>query len=390
MKILMINVVCGIRSTGRICTDIAQVLESEGHKVRIAYGRGNVPNQYKKYAIRIGSEIDTDFHAIKSRLLDKSGFESKKSTMKFIKWVEEYDPDIIHLHNLHGYYINIEILFDYLKKSGKRIIWTLHDCWPFTGHCVYCKMDRCQKWKTGCDNCKALNEYPKAFYDNSKENWLKKKNIFNGLENMTLITPSKWLSNKVKESFLNIYDVQVINNGIDTNIFKHTLSTVKVKYNIDNKKVLLGVAAVWDDRKGLQDFLQLSTKITDDYIIVLIGLTKKQISKLPDNILGIKQTNNIKELVEWYSAAEFFLNPTYEDNYPTTNLESIACGTPVITYNTGGSPESASFYGKIVENISEIDFNSIEFDNTQKNDVNILSIQNMVGKYINVYNGNHI
>lgn len=381
----MINVVCGIRSTGRICTDLATALEAQGHEVKIAYGRGQVPEQFQKYAVRVGNDFDVVLHGVRARLLDGAGFGSRYATEKFIKWVKEYDPDVIHLHNIHGYYINIEILFEYLRHCGKKIIWTLHDCWAFTGHCVYCQMDKCKKWIGGCYECTATHEYPKAFFDASHKNWEKKKKIFTEIPNMKTVTPSKWLKDKVKQSFLCEYKIQVINNGIDINTFKPTESNIKDRYNITNKKIILGVAAIWDRRKGLDDFIILSNSIPNEYIIVLIGLSKKQLSNLPSNILGIMHTNNVKELAEWYSAAELFINPTYEDNYPTTNLESISCGTPVITYKTGGSPESAVMFGKVVDNIQKIDIQNILSSCKWKADIKFFSRQYMTKRYLDLY-----
>lgn len=381
----MINSVCGIRSTGRICTDIAQALEAEGHEVKIAYGRESVPAEYNKYAIRIGSDKDVNFHGVLARLFDLSGFGSKSATKAFIEWVETYDPDVIHLHNLHGYYLNLKILFDYLKTSKKKIIWTLHDCWSFTGHCVYCKMDKCDKWENGCYKCAATREYPTAFCDNSRQNWKQKKELFTGLSDLMLITPSRWLSNKVKQSFLGEYEISVINNGIDTNVFRYTASNIKEKYGISDKKVLLGVAAVWDARKGLEDFIRLSNTISSDYVIVIIGLSERQISVLPKNILGIRRTNNTSELAEWYSAAEVFINPTYEDNYPTTNLEAIACGTPVVTYNTGGSPESAMLFGKVVHDIEDLQMDNIRNECVFNADIESFSRERMAKNYVDLY-----
>lgn len=372
MKILMINVVCGIRSTGRICTDIAKELEKDGNEIKIAYGRGNVPDQFKKYAVKIGNNIDVNLHGLQARLLDASGFGSYTATKRFIKWVEKYDPDIIHLHNIHGYYINIKLLFKYLKKANKKIIWTLHDCWSFTGHCVYCNQDMCDKWINGCSKCLIYNiEYPISYVDNSRINWKKKKKYFCGLNDITIVTPSRWLANKAKKSFLNKYEIKVINNGIDIEIFKPVNTTIKQRYRIEDKKVILGVASTWDRRKGLNDFIELSKILAKDYIIVLIGISDEQMNVIPDNIICIKKTNNINELVEWYSAAYVFVNPTYEDNYPTTNLESICCGTPVITYNTGGSSESAKEFGIVCEkNIYSI-VSSIELVNSLRKKINV-------------------
>lgn len=341
MKILMINVVCGIRSTGRICTDLADALTERGHEVKIAYGREAVPEKYQKYAVRIGSDFDVKLHGVKARLFDQTGFGSAKATRKFIEWVKEYDPDVIHLHNIHGYYINIEILFDYLKTCGKRIHWTLHDCWAFTGHCSHFTYVKCDSWKTGCKNCPQKKEYPSSIlFDNSKQNWIKKKELFTGIPNMTIITPSEWLAGLVKESYLKEYPVTVINNGIDTDVFQPTPSDFRQRYHLEDKTILLGVASTWNDRKGFGDFIKLSEILDDSYKIVLVGLSDKQMKLIPQNILGITRTNSTKELAQIYTAADVFLNLTYEDNYPTVNLEAQACGTPVITYDTGGSVES--------------------------------------------------
>lgn len=346
MRILMINVVCGIRSTGRICTDLATELEAQGHEVKIAYGREKVPEQFQKFAVRIGSDFDVKLHGVKARLLDGAGFGSKKATEKFIKWVKEYDPDVIHLHNIHGYYINVEVLFNYLKICGKKIIWTLHDCWSFTGHCVYFDYVNCNKWKNGCGHCPQKSEYPARIGpDMSKQHYALKKELFTEISNMILVTPSKWLSGLVSESYMKEYQTRVIYNGVDIEIFKPTESTIREKYNCEDKKIILGVAAVWDKRKGLSSFIELAKSLDDSYQIILVGLRKTQIKKLPRNIIGIERTNSVQELAELYTAADVFVNPTFEDNFPTTNIEAIACGTPVVSFETGGSGESAKWYG---------------------------------------------
>lgn len=386
MKILMINSVCGIRSTGRICTDIADALEKQGHEVKIAYGRFDVPEIYKKYAVKIGNQLGVYFHAGEALLMDNSGMLSKNVTVKFIEWVKEYNPDVIHLHNIHGYYIHVPTLFNYLKECNKKILWTLHDCWSFTGHCAYFDFVDCKKWKTGCFSCELKHEYPPSvLLDKSKENYLVKKNMFTGISNMTLITPSKWLADLVKESYLKEYDVKVIHNQINYNVFYPVASDLKEKYHILDKKVVLGVASIWEKRKGLDDFVQLSQKLNEDYVIVLIGLNKKQLKSIPKNVIGIEHTSNVQELAQWYSCADVFLNLTYEDNYPTTNLEAIACGTPVITYNTGGSPESAKYYGMTVEkgNLEEVaDIVSKEqYKNCRKEDIT----DDFISSYLQLY-----
>lgn len=341
MKVLQINSVCGIRSTGRICTDIAEVLNSNGHFCKIAYGREKVPPDMEKYAYRITDPQGVKLHAIKSRIFDSAGFNSSYATKKFVKWIKNYDPDVIHLHNIHGYYLNVKILFEYLKQAGKPVIWTLHDCWAFTGHCAYFDFADCDKWKTGCFACPQKHKYPESvFLDNSKNNYLAKRQIFTGMKDLTLVTPSRWLANLTRESFLKNYPVRVIQNGIDLNVFRPSFGNFKEKNNLNGKTVFLGVASTWDERKGLKDFLKLSKIVSPEVKIVLVGLNESQMRSLPENIIGISQTNSTKELAEIYTAADVFLNPTYEDNFPTTNLEAIACGTHVVTYNTGGSPES--------------------------------------------------
>lgn len=389
MKILMINVVCGIKSTGRICTDIAKKLEEQGHEVKIAYGRERIPKSAAKNAIKISTNFDVKMHGIKARIFDSAGFESKRKTKKFINWINEFNPDIIHIHNTHGYYINNKLLFIYLIKLNKKVIWTFHDCWAFTGHCCYFDYNGCNKWKELCHNCPQKKEYPKSFiFDSSKKNFILKKELFPKLQDLTIVVPSIWLYKIVSESFFKNNKIIVINNGIDTNKFKYRENKIKEKYNIINKKIILGVASVWSKRKGLDDFIELSKKIDNTYIIILVGLNKNEINKLPLSIIGIEKTDSPEELAELYSAADVFFNPTYEDNYPTTNLEAIACNTPVITYNTGGSIESAKLFGYIVKkgDIESV-IEKIKLLNKLKplNNKKDISIENMVDKYLKLY-----
>jgi putative colanic acid biosynthesis glycosyltransferase len=336
MRVLQINSVCGVGSTGRIASEIGNLLEIEGYESYIAYGRGTARNCDN--AIRIGSQLDNYKHVAKTRLIDRHGFGSKKATIDFIKYIQKLNPDIIHLHNLHGYYINIEILFKYLKEVNKPVIWTLHDCWAFTGHCVHFEYVDCDKWKTSCEKCPQIKEYPTSIFDNSNLNFINKKQLFTHIEKMQIVTPSEWLSTLVKQSFLGDYPIKVINNGVDINVFKPTESNFRKKYEIEDKYVVLGVAR-WDKRKGIEYLIELSKQLGGDYKVVIVGLTQKQKESLPENIIGITQTNEVKELVEIYSTSDVFVNPTLEDNFPTTNLEAMACGTPVIAFDTGGIKE---------------------------------------------------
>lgn len=340
MRVLQINSVYGSGSTGRITADIHSMLLNEGSDSYVAYGRGS-SNDHG--TIKIGKKIDSIVHGLMTRVFDNHGLASKKATDSFIRKIKDLDFQIVHLHNIHGYYINIESLFQYLKSLDVPIVWTLHDCWSFTGHCTYFDYMNCNKWETKCYDCPQKAAYPSSvLIDRSKKNFLLKKELFNGLKNLTIVTPSIWLSNLVKKSFLKNYPVKVINNGVDTDIFKPNENTFRQKYALGKKFIILGVASVWEPRKGFKYFIELSHKISTDEVIVLVGLNNELINDLPCNIIGISKTENINQLAEIYSGANVFFNPTLEDNFPTTNLEALACGTPVITFNTGGSVESVN------------------------------------------------
>ena len=339
MKIFQINSTCGFGSTGRIAVDILKELEKNGGEGIIAYGRNSAPENVNSY--RIGSDLDVKIHGVLSRITDRQGFYSSSATKKLIKKIKDYNPDIIHLHNIHGYYLNVAVLFDFLKEYNKPIVWTLHDCWAFTGHCAYFSFNGCEKWKTECNTCPLKKDYPTSLVmDNSKKNYEQKKELFTKPDNITIVTPSKWLKDLTEKSFLGKYPVKVINNGIDLTKFKPTESDFREKNNLQDKFIILGVASVWEERKGLKDFIKLNEMLSENEKIVLVGLDDNQLATLPEDIIGIKRTSSIEELAEIYSSADVFVNPTYEDNYPTTNLEAISCGTPVVTYITGGSPES--------------------------------------------------
>lgn len=343
MKVLFINSVCGTGSTGRICTDLAKEFEDNGDTVKIAYGRNNyVPEEYKKYAIRIGNVLSVKLHAIKTRFLDKHGLGSTLSTIRFLNWADKYNPELLWLHNIHGYYINYKLLFRWIKsRPDMRVKWTLHDCWAFTGHCTYFTIENCSKWKTECSGCTQKNLYPKScFLDKSKQNFNQKRKSFTGVENLTIVTPSKWLADLVKMSFLQEYPVEIMYNKINSDIFKPTPSNFRKKYGLDYKKIVLGVANDWEERKGFNDFIELRTMLNNNYVIVLVGVSNEKANTLPNNIIAIGKTNNSKELAKIYTAADVFINLTYEDNYPTVNLEAQACGTPVFTYDTGGCRET--------------------------------------------------
>jgi glycosyltransferase involved in cell wall biosynthesis len=351
MRIVFINSVCGIRSTGRICADLAKNYEQQGYECKIAYGRiETVPKECKKYAIRIGTNLGVKLHAVSSRLFDNHGLASYFDTKKFLKWLEKYNPDVLWLHNIHGYYINYKLLFSWIKKHPNlEVKWTLHDCWAFTGHCSYFSEIGCYKWKEQCKKCPQNHRYPTSIWlDNSKRNFKIKKDSFTSIKNMTIYTPSQWLQDLVKSSFLREYPVEVLYNEVDKSIFKPTESDFRKNHNLIDKKIILGVASTWDDRKGLKIFYSLAEMLGNDYKMVLVGLTEAQIALLPPNIIGIARTNSTKELAEIYTAADVFVNPSKEETFGLTTVEALYCGTKAIVYKDTACEEIAKKYGGIV------------------------------------------
>ena len=334
MKVVQINAVSGTGSTGKIVEDISNLLNEHNIENYILYSLGNTNHNN---SIKFASMPYIKFNALKSKILGNFGFNSIFSTHKLIGKLKNIEPDIVHLHNLHSHDVNVGILFKYLKKKNIKIIWTFHDCWAFTGGCTHFDYIKCEKWKDECNNCPRCKEYSFLF-DTSRKIFNKKKKCVDGLD-LTIVTPSNWLAELVKESFFKEYSVKVIHNGINLSIFKSTENNFKEEYNIKDKYIILGVAFPWSARKGLDIFLKLSNMLDDRFRIVLVGCSKEQISQLPANIIGIEKTNNQIELSQIYTAADLFVNATREDTFPTVNLEALACGTPVLTFNTGGSPE---------------------------------------------------
>lgn len=349
-RILQINGVSNFGSTGKIVKGIEKEIVNEGWQSFVAYGRdaGHPDPQ----DIRIGNKADNIFHAVLTRFTDRHGHFSKKATTEFIKKIDAICPDIIHLHNIHGYYINYEKLFTYIQHKKIPVVWTLHDCWAFTGHCVHFEYVNCYKWEKECNHCIQTGNYPTSYVDNSYQNFLSKKKFFNLPEKIIIVPVSQWLSGLVKTSILKNYTNIVINNGIDLQKFKiiDNYQPILKKYNLHDCIFALSVASIWDFRKGLGELYKVASLLSEDYKLVVVGLTQEQIEKLPKKIIGIKRTENIEELVALYNGANIFVNPTLEDTFPTTNLEALACGTPVVTYKSGGSPESIdAATGKIVE-----------------------------------------
>ena len=338
MKILSINSV-PYGSTCSVMIGISDTAKQNGHEVFVATGYSTHPMEFHIPHIPIGNIGDKAFHMLLARLSGRNGCYSHLYTWFFLRKVSRLSPSTIHLHNLHGWYINLPMLFRYIKKHNMRVVWTLHDCWAMTGQCPHFVMIKCDKWKTGCHHCPQYRQYPQSYVDRAKTMWKFKKKWFTGVRNMTIVTPSHWLAELVKESFLKEYPVRVIHNGIDLSVFRPTESDFREKYHCENKHLVLGVAFDWGQRKGLDVFIELARRLGSDYKIVLVGTDEKVEQVLPDNIISIRRTQNQKELAEIYSASDVFVNPTREDTFPTVNLEALACGTPVVTFRTGGSPE---------------------------------------------------
>lgn len=389
MKIVQINHF-SYKAAGSIMMNLHRDMLQKGIESYVVWGRGRkAENDHEYY---MDDKLGVNLHALYTRVSDRTGFGSVRSTKRLISWLEKIRPDIIHLHCIHGYYLNLPCLFDYIRKNNVKVIWTQHDCWSFTGHCAYFDSIGCEKWKSGCYDCDQIKTYPIAYVDASKRNWDDKRKLFCGL-NARIITPCNWMNTLVKQSFLGEYPVETIYNGVDLSTFKRTKRRFRTEYGIEKKFVVLGVASEWTERKGLKDIIQIYDKLDhNDYQIVIVGLTKKQLRQIPKGIIALQRTNDIQELTDIYSSADLFFNPTYEDNFPTTNLEALACGTPVLTYQTGGAAECISngmngfsIPKGSVENAVKIIEEKISMD-TIKLDKNLFSKDSMIEYYERVYN----
>ena len=341
MKILQINVTYKTGgSTGRIVFDLRQLMSQNGIENYVTYGiEGSVEDSHDVRCIQ--SNLELKISQLQSRLFSRHGFYNVLATKRLITFISDINPDIIHLHNIHGFYVHCGMLFSYIKEKQIPVVWTLHDCWSFTGWCAYFDYSKCNKWRTHCFDCPSKKDYPKAWITSrARSNYELKKNTFTGVKNLVLVTPSQWLADLTRESFLRNYPVRVINNGVNLDAFKPKSNNIKEKLGISDKKMILAVAGGLAKRKGRDYLLKLPSMLTDKECLVILGINADQQSLLPKTrCIGIPYTNSVESLAEIYSAADVFINTTLEDNFPTTNLEALACGTPVITFETGGSVE---------------------------------------------------
>lgn len=347
-RLLQINPVIRTNtSTGRIMQEIGELAMANGWESYVAYsgGRDGVKPCRSKL-MPVGGKLDVAFHGLWTRLTDRHGLASWFATKRFIREIKGLKPDIIHIHNIHGYFLNYKMLFEYLKEADIPVIWTVHDCWLYTGHCYYYSSIGCDKWMSGCGNCPQRTAFPASwFIDRSKQNLKDKSEAFNSIKDkLTIVPVSEWIRGEMSRSILQNCHYQVIHNGIDLNIFdvQPDDKAVREKYGLGDKHIILGLASIWSKEKGWDDFMEMSKMLNGDEVIVMVGVTEEQQKRLPENVVGIRRTENVRQLAELYSAAVAFVNPTWQDNYPTVNLESIACGTPVVTYRTGGSIEAVT------------------------------------------------
>ena len=339
MKLLQINTVYGLGSTGKIARAIHDTCVDRGISCVSAYRYPEGDTVYPD-TLPVSSWLDCHIHNRLARYTLLQGCFSCWRTIRFLRNVRKQKIDLIHLHNLHGSYINLSLLFRYIKKNRIRVIWTLHDCWSFTGFCPYFDMAGCDQWRTGCYRCPQFGSDPHHLLDSSRRMYRLKKQWFTDVEDMTLVTPSHWLAGLVKQSFLKDYPVKVIGNGIDLSVFRPVPSDFRQRYGIaPEKKILLGVASGWSEKKGLDVFAELAKRLDDGYQIVLVGTDETVDKQLPQSVISIHRTENQQQLAQIYTAADLFVNPTREDTYPTVNIEALACGIPVLTFRTGGSPE---------------------------------------------------
>lgn len=394
-KILLQVNECLNFSTGKITQSIGEAAMAHGWDSYIAYSSRESLVPCKSEVIKVGNSIDPYIHYAENRIFDREGLSSRCATKKLISCIKDIKPNVIQLHNIHDHWLNYQILFEYLNHADIKVVWTFHDCWAFTGHCFHFVTKNCKRWKTGCFDCPLKNEYPRTMFDRSKKNYELKKLLFGGCGSLTIVSCSDWMCNLVKQSFLKDKRIHVIKNGVDLRIFKPAgqddRSEAGPKFNI------LAVSNVWDKGKGFYDIFKLRELLSDEYLIRIVGISADQVKELPAGIIGIQRTQNVQELVELYSASDVLINPSYADTFPTINLEALACGTPVLTYKTGGSPEAIDRNTGIVieqgnvnalaDSIIKLRSNPLSSADCRKRAEEYFDKDKCFEKYIKLYNG---
>lgn len=392
LTLLQINITANWGSTGKISEQIGLVAQAFGWDSYLAYGGHQNPSNNK--IIKIGIKLNRYLHYLEQRIFDNEGRCSRFVTRRLIKRIDKIRPDVINLHNIHDHYLNYEVLFKYLNHTDIKVVWTFHDCWAITGHCMHFVTKSCERWKTGCYQCPMKGEYPKTILDRSKSNWRLKKRLFGANKSLTIVACSNWIADFVRDSYLGDKRIEVIHNGCDISLFAPHARGDYHKFRI------IAVSSVWNSKKGELDVYRIRQMLPEsDYEITMVGLSKEQMKKLPNGIIGIHRTQNVHELAQLYSDADVLINPTYEDNFPTVNIEAISCGTPVITYSTGGAPEAIDVNtGAIVEqgNVTlmcekikefrRIQFKQIHADDCRERAEEKFDKNKCFEKYIELYN----
>lgn len=348
-KLLQINE-CLNFSTGNIAQGCVDAAIKQGWECYFAFSAFEPLYPSNAKLIKVGNKWNAYLHYAENYIFDKEGLASRMVTRRFIDEIKKITPGVVHIHNMHDHWLNYKLLFEYFNDTNIKVVWTFHDSWAFTGHCFHFVTKNCEKWKTGCYKCPLQREYPCTLVDRSKKNYELKKRLFDGNPNLTIVACSDWMASLVKQSFLKDKRIEVIHNGIDLNVFEPC--GIKPSDGIFR---VLAISNVWNKEKGYYDILRLRQLLPDSYEIIVVGLTAEQLKDLPQGIKGIQRTHNVQELVTLYSSANVLINPTYADTFPTINLEALACGTPVITYNTGGSPEAIDEKTGVVVNQGDVD-----------------------------------
>ncbi len=356
-RLLQINITANWGSHGKIAEGIGRLAMDHGWESVIAYGRWSNPSQSRLY--HIGSMMDERWHCMAARLLDNQGLMSRGATARLIAFINNYRPSLIHLHNIHGYYLHYPMLFEYLSRADIPVVWTLHDCWAFTGHCAHYIYAGCEKWQTHCCHCSQIDAYPKSYFvDRSARNYDLKQAAFTSVPRLTIVPVCQWLKGEVARSFLKDLPTHLIYNGIDLDVFRPNADKeiARRKYGIPaDKHLVLGVASNWY-RKGLEDFFLLRRSLSDDYAVAVVGLNRVEEEKARRHgLISIRRIGDVGELTSLYTLADVYCNLTWEDNFPTTNLEAMACGTPGVAYRTGGCPEAITSETGIVVDRGDVE-----------------------------------
>lgn len=348
-KLLQINpVIKENTSTGKIMRTLGELAQAAGWESYVAYSRARdgVP-PHSSRLVPVGNKADLLLHWVATRLFDAHGLASRLATRRFVARLRELNPDVIHIHNIHGYFLNYKILSRALAQMGKPVVWTVHDCWLYTGHCYHYASAGCERWKTGCHHCPQKKAFPASWLlDRSRRNWEDKKKAFCSIPGLTLVTVSRWMKGEIARSFLGGVRCEVIHNGINLDTFRPSPSAeTALAYGT----YYLAVASIWLPEKGLQDLEKLSSVLDADERLVVVG-KRPSGHRFPRNVVCLERTADAAALAALYTEAVALVNPTWQDNYPTVNMEAIACGTPVVSYRTGGSPESITPQtGRVVE-----------------------------------------